>query len=170
LDKLTLRTRPDQQTEYRHTALDTTQRQIRLLKVDTRYESNHFIVELFPLESAPSYLALSYTWGKPKPTRRIYVDERRLKVRLNLYQFLRVFAQRHRADYIWVDQISIDQDTAGERNHQVQFMVSLSLPPRLDRVTLSSWLGGVTQDVSFPRGQNIARGLGRTPILLLTSL
>jgi hypothetical protein len=82
------------------------------------------------LSRAPSYTALSYVWGPSAPAYEIQVRDRtsdngKLKVRENLFDFLLEFrAQRgDRTDrYLWIDQLSIDQSTTSERNHQVQMM------------------------------------------------
>lgn len=80
-------------------------------------------VQVFDLEDAPRYSALSYTWGPAKPTYRITVDGRWLDIRKNLFHFLKEFRQEPgRPEWLWIDQISIDQTNVKERNHQVRFM------------------------------------------------
>jgi hypothetical protein len=41
-----------------------------------------------PINDAPSYMALSYTWGPPQPAHQISVNEKRFSVRSNLWHFL----------------------------------------------------------------------------------
>src|SRR4051794_36942307 len=41
-----------------------------------------------PINDAPSYMALSYTWGPHQPAHQILVNEKRFSVRSNLWHFL----------------------------------------------------------------------------------
>jgi hypothetical protein len=79
------------------------------------------------------YRALSYTWGPPHPVQKMLVNNQSFFVRQNLYDFLKAFRTRlHRfrdcGDYgneiqwLWIDQICIDQSVVEERNHQVEMM------------------------------------------------
>lgn len=45
-------------------------------------------IDTFELETAPPYVALSYTWGEPTPTKDIHIDRRKVPVRENLYHAL----------------------------------------------------------------------------------
>jgi hypothetical protein len=84
-------------------------------------------------KKTPEYRALSYTWGAPAPVQKIAVNNQSFLVRQNLYDFLKAFRARlHRfqdcGDYgnevqwLWIDQICIDQSVVKERNHQVEMM------------------------------------------------
>lgn len=76
---------------------------------------------IFDSESAPQYIALSYTWGKGSATESITVGGKAFRIRPNLFKFLQTY-QSHTDVYIWVDQICIDQSNIQERNHQVKLM------------------------------------------------
>ena len=83
-----------------------------------------------------SYTAISYAWvclrhssqckvtaehesqGSPE-TRTIYLNDHKVAVRRNLYDFLSVCRPQ---GYLWIDSICIDQDNSLERNHQVGMM------------------------------------------------
>ncbi|KAH8722330.1 heterokaryon incompatibility protein-domain-containing protein [Phaeosphaeriaceae sp. PMI808] len=84
-------------------------------------------------DMTPEYRAVSYVWGSPTPLKRISINGRFLKVRENLYAFFEAFRARlykFRSDdtfkdeeqWLWVDQICIDQLVVKERNHQVKMM------------------------------------------------
>ena len=107
---------------YQYTSLDTTRQQIRLLKLKRRARGDrppHYDLHTFDIEEAPPYKALSYRWGEPDPTHSIRVNSRRFLVRENLFRFL----QHHQdSQYLWIDQICIDQLNDDERNHQVNMM------------------------------------------------
>lgn len=124
---------------YKHQPLNTGRGQIRLVRIE-RAQSDEPLtlhVETFDLENAPPYSALSYTWGSAASTYRIRVDGMWLDVRKNLYQFLREFRREPgQSQWLWIDQISIDQANASERNHQVRFMSSIYT--QCDSVTV--WL------------------------------
>ncbi|CAN9155008.1 unnamed protein product [Alternaria alternata] len=105
---------------YKHQPLDSENHQIRLLKL--RNSSEHtmdYCLITFDFESAPSYVALSYTWGDECPTGSVSIDGKELEIRMNLLNFLRTYETD---DYLWIDQISIDQSNSEERSHQVKMM------------------------------------------------
>ena len=96
--------------------------EIRLIKVHQRGKHIGVRLEHYDLDNAPDYSALSYTWGDATRIREIMVNRRQFPVRLNLYQFLEVFQARHQNEWLWVDQICINQADTQERNSQVQLM------------------------------------------------
>jgi hypothetical protein len=85
-------------------------------------------VEVFDLDNAPAYAALSYTWGPELPVYDILIQGRALSIRKNLHQFLKCFRKDKKRPwqverlYLFVDQICIDQSDPDERNRQVQLM------------------------------------------------
>jgi hypothetical protein len=103
--------------------VDRKRRQIRLFKIvgsTTARLLGH--LELFDIEAAPPYRALSYTWGDSAPTYIIVINEQTCTIRSNLSRFLKVYGARHFDEYIWIDQLCIDQSNNMERNHQVLLM------------------------------------------------
>jgi hypothetical protein len=68
------------------------------------------------------YIAGSYVWGPPEPSKPIVINGKSFQVRSNLFRFLRAFRSRHRSQVIWIDAICINQDDIHERGHQVQEM------------------------------------------------
>lgn len=104
---------------YKHQPLDSEKHQIRLLKVrDSSEITVDYCLTTFDFESAPSYVALPYTWGNERPTGFVSIDNKEFEIRMNL-NFLRTYEAD---DYLWIDQISIDQSNFEERSHQVKMM------------------------------------------------
>src|SRR5690242_16376759 len=126
---------------YEYPDLDTTQKQIRLLRLRHRAHHGHlpqYELHTFDLDKAPNYIALSYTWGPPLPNYPIRVNHRKLHIRANLHAFLQGFAAR---GYIWIDQICIDQSNPEEKNHQVRMMAQIYK----DCDSMIIWLGSKDQ-------------------------
>lgn len=115
---------------FSHQPLVYWKSQIRLLRVEPDlYGPIRCSVEIFDLAKAPAYAALSYTWGPEFPTYDIWIDDKVLSVRQNLYQFLKCRRRERKKHfrfekdlYIFIDQICIDQSDPEERNRQVQLM------------------------------------------------
>ncbi|KAF1830797.1 HET-domain-containing protein [Decorospora gaudefroyi] len=117
---------------YQYKPLDTTKQQIRLLKLHRlpptfaallHTDAVHCEIETFDIDTAPAYIALSYTWGDPAYSRIIYLDNRPFRVRTNLFDFLCAFrSDNANIYYLWIDQLCIDQTTTEERSHQVRLM------------------------------------------------
>jgi hypothetical protein len=105
---------------YKHQPLDFNKHQIRLLKLrDSSERTMDYRLETFDFESAPSYVALSYTWGEEHPTGPISIDGKAFEIRINLLNFLTTYQTD---EYLWIDQICIDQSNSEERNNQVRLM------------------------------------------------
>ncbi|KAH7089747.1 heterokaryon incompatibility protein-domain-containing protein [Paraphoma chrysanthemicola] len=122
---------------YRHIPLDSSERKIRLVKVRSDDHNNIYCdFTSFDLDQAPPFTTLSYMWGTPPPTRVILAKGRVLNIRKKLYRFLEEFCNGD--EYLWVDQLCIDQDNALERSHQVRLMSSIYT--RCSSVIM--WLGG----------------------------
>jgi Heterokaryon incompatibility protein (HET) len=77
-----------------------------------------------PLDQAPPYVALSYTWGTNVSERTITVNDIQLPITKNLAEAidgLFEFVTKQKL-YFWADFICIDQSNVIERGHQVQLM------------------------------------------------
>lgn len=109
------------------------------------------------------YTCLSYVWGPSTPTRSILINGKSFKVRDNLWKFLRANSppafQYFTGDdgkfhelqvkswfkSLWIDALSIDQESLLERNHQVQQMGRIySCAARV-----LSWMGDSPEIVSL---------------------
>lgn len=106
--------------------LDYERKQIRLLRLAPRDIAAQLIccnVEVFDLEAAPVFQAVSYEWGSREKECSIRVNGKLVVIRHNLAHFLDMFQCRpDSTGYLWIDQICIDQSSTVERNHQVQLM------------------------------------------------
>ena len=112
--------RPLDSPQYR--PLDTDGQEFRLLKICQPAGSERLPVyemHTTSIDEAPTYRALSYTWGEATPIYSIQVNGRPLDITANLYTFLEHFRE---PCYIYIDQICIDQHNVRERNHQVGMM------------------------------------------------
>ncbi|KAL6837346.1 heterokaryon incompatibility domain-containing protein [Trichoderma camerunense] len=71
---------------------------------------------------APSYEALSYTWGDENNRREIVVNGYIVDVTFNLYSALCRFRLEDEARVLWIDALCINQTDLDERSQQVQLM------------------------------------------------
>ena len=116
------------------------------------------------------YEALSYTWGSTEDRAYILCNGHRKAVTPNLEGALRQLRQPVEPRFIWVDALSINQDDARERGHQVRLMRSIY--KRASRVLV--WLGedssGVAED-AFAMCCRLSNGLfrGHAPASFLTA-
>jgi hypothetical protein len=134
--------------DFKYPPLDHTNQQIRLLRLKHR----EFSLEVFEISDAPPYTALSYVWGPVEPKCRWYTrgqdpEFARLDLRKNLHDFLErmenLDEKEPSDEYLWIDQISIDQSKNSERNHQVQMMSKIYS----QATSVIVWLGkGNTQE------------------------
>jgi ankyrin repeat protein len=107
-------------------ALSLRGRKVRLLKLLPGHENSQIRCELYVvnLDSKPEYTALSYAWGNPPAGCTVSVNRHEIKIRKNLWRFLRQARAAPQAlfRYIWIDALCVDQSNAGERKHQVALM------------------------------------------------
>ncbi|KAH8822051.1 heterokaryon incompatibility protein-domain-containing protein [Xylogone sp. PMI_703] len=68
------------------------------------------------------YTALSYVWGCPDKTKRVYIDGTRLMITQNLYSALRDLRDETRVFLLWADGICINQDDNKEKARQIGLM------------------------------------------------
>lgn len=116
-----------------HTQLDYMKEEFRLLKLerpDTDGSATQIpqcTMQIFSIEKAPPYRAVSYVWGELLDMKTILIDGQEMEVSENLFDFL-VRQQTSRVEvsqqgeWLWADQICIDQACMLERNHQVARM------------------------------------------------
>ena len=123
---------------FTHQRLNLDRTEIRLFRLIPAESDGILtrIITIHDFEHCPQYKALSYTWGNPLPTREISIEGQRFPVRENLWQFLNA-VREHNKDWLWIDQVCIDQNTVDERNHQVSLMAKIYA--KADEVII--WLG-----------------------------
>ncbi|RYP66131.1 hypothetical protein DL771_007965 [Monosporascus sp. 5C6A] len=161
---------------YQHKRLNKDRKEIRLIKILNRFTFEDFlftpeglqrseedadfrlsneqtfvikvVIEEHPLESAPPYVALSYTWGDASVKRRpVFVpldlfDPQCEKFYLieateNLFQALRQLPPLQDISHIWADAICINQTDEVEKTWQVQQMWDIYKSSRF----VMMWMG-----------------------------
>jgi hypothetical protein len=100
---------------------------MRLMRFDHETDSDcdnnriRCVFGCFSIDSAPPYIAVSYTWGSCTDTQEIIIEGQPYPVRKNLWEFLdRIWYGT--SDWFWIDALCIDQTNLSERNHQVNLM------------------------------------------------
>ncbi|KAF5576135.1 heterokaryon incompatibility 6 OR allele [Fusarium pseudocircinatum] len=80
------------------------------------------------IDSAPSYEALSYTWGDPSITETItmttqgFETTQQFSITSNCFSALKRLRYKDKPRVLWIDALAIDQSNVNERNHQVSLM------------------------------------------------
>lgn len=138
---------------FTHEPLPDPAKYIRLLEVlDDKYSKTIKVrcrLTTWPIDSAPSYHAISYMWGDPKSNTLILMNGKTLQVRTNCefalkqaywykrsqsfwYRKLRSrWYEKNKSEwysksrYFWLDAICIDQASLGEKSKQVAMMGSI---------------------------------------------
>jgi hypothetical protein len=121
--------------EFNYTALDPARREIRLLSVKGaifRADPVDCTLDVFSLDSAPEYTALSYCWGTDPPGKRILCNGKVYMVRPSLEGALKRYRNaaskvgprfiHGTPEYLWADAICIDQDNIPEKSNQLPLM------------------------------------------------
>jgi hypothetical protein len=125
--------------DIRLISLQRTRRSLisRIRRTSLRDEQKiHCELSVVPLDKAPPYVALSYTWGDPKDTLPIYVNNILMQVTRNLHSAL-LYLGLDSGTILWVDAVCIDQQNNVEKSEQVQLMREIY--QRAMHVTV--WLG-----------------------------
>ena len=112
---------------------------IRVLEILPSSRSSKHIncrIRIVPFGSI-DYDAVSYCWGAPKITKSIFIQRKRLRIRTNIFHFLKLLAAQRYRGQLWIDAICINQDDVTEKNHQVKAMGKIYSQARCVKV----WLG-----------------------------
>lgn len=117
----------EQHKSFEHSRLTSRTNQIRLLTLHPEDDDQHPVhctIAHVDIASEPTYRALSYTWGDPSPTFDISINGLAYSVRANLHNFLQTWRRDEDLckEYLWIDQICIDQSNDEERCEQVSKM------------------------------------------------
>src|SRR5690242_14544378 len=108
---------------YTDLPLDPARQQVRLLRViKNSSKPIECTLEVFDLDRALQYTALSYRWGSANTDYTISVNGQSLRASENLFYFLETYRRDEKDQYLWIDQICIAQTNVKERNHQVGLM------------------------------------------------
>lgn len=134
---------------FQYKPLDPNSNHIRLLRFSDKLDSQSgYTLDSFDLNECPPYEALSYTWGPPIPTSIITLNEKPFEIRQNLSDFLEririgiTLLDKHdcpllHPQYLWIDQLCINQSSEKEKSHQVRRMAEIY--KQAQRVIV--WLG-----------------------------
>jgi hypothetical protein len=116
--------RQNKQNFFQYKPLQTNQYEFRLLTFDTGASMSniHCKLKSAPIDKAPVYSALSYTWGDPSVTHTIFVNGQQLQVTSNLYNALYNFRDLYPRIRLWADAVCIDQNNLEEKGQQIQLM------------------------------------------------
>ena len=76
----------------------------------------------YTIDEAPSYEAISYTWGEPTRTSQVLIDGKVFLVTTNLFLALQRCMRLLKKRFLWADAICINQEDLEERNQQVALM------------------------------------------------
>lgn len=82
-------------------------------------------MEHHPLDQAPEYEAISYTWGDNSRTQEILIDGCRFKITQNAYDSLYNRSFYARTVRVWIDSICIDQEDPIEKAKLVRLMTKI---------------------------------------------
>jgi hypothetical protein len=89
---------------FTHKPLDHTKSSIRLLRSLPPRGSRHFEIIHWTKGDKPiPYSCLSYMWGEDEPKYKIYINDRPLLIRRNLYKFLTTTYLTYDCSYMWID-------------------------------------------------------------------
>jgi hypothetical protein len=106
------------------------QENIRLLRLSLT-ETGRLVCELNeielsgeynPEEPPPKYAALSYTWGSTTETVPLICDGHEMQITQNLAEALHMTLRANPHEFLWVDQICINQGDNEEKAGQVRKM------------------------------------------------
>jgi hypothetical protein len=100
-------------------------REIRLLRFSPDSENEDIMslkLEIFPLDEAPGFTALSYAWGSPDHRTTVRCNGRTVLITESLYNALVRGLQWNQRLYFWADGICINQKDNAERSAQVKLM------------------------------------------------
>lgn len=132
---------------FKYNHLDKSKRMIRLIRLSEDQKGAEVCLDIctVDLDSRPEYTALSYTWGPISPVREIRLNGQSFMVRENLFEFLVQLRAKSCEDWIWIDQICINQGEIKERNHQVSQMTDVYWNAARTIV----WLGSARPETLF---------------------
>ena len=136
---------------YKIRPLDATKREIRLIHLLPRLspaEDDYLVrcrIEHVSLDDNPTYLALSYLWGPPQPTRTILLEGKRFRIREDLAIALQQL-QHHRDELVlWVDAICINEEgDEDEKGEQIRLMGAIFSGAAI----VLAWLGAANDSDS----------------------
>ena len=132
-------------TYHIHNPLRSSSHQIRLLRIDN-FQDGLVCCSLrhydFTNNTCPTFIAVSYRWGKNNDNGHVLLNGKLFPICDNLNAFFSSTYSSLVGEYMWIDQICIDQTNTDEQNCQVT---------RMDRVfqtayKVIAWVGPAEGD------------------------
>lgn len=113
-------------SKFEYDALPDDSEYIRLFEICTKdvHQPDAISCHLstWKVDQAPSYHAISYTWGDTEVTESICLNDRTKDISKNCADVLRQLQYFKTSKYYWIDAICIDQSATSEKSHQVANM------------------------------------------------
>jgi hypothetical protein len=136
---------------FQYSPLNRGQQTLRLVRIKPGARTLHLEMRHTTVQkSTDKYRCVSYVWGEPGLLNYVWVNNRILMVKQNLWDFLKAVHLLQRTagidfGWLWIDAISIDQSNFDERNHQVQHMATIYS----SATEVIAWLGISTAIATF---------------------
>src|SRR2546421_3961507 len=110
--------------QYSSLPVDKEADTIRVIEIQPGYDQQPItcLVKHVRLTEPPPYEALSYSWGDPTPSFRVYCDGKHLTISKSLYIALGNLRSTTTSRVLWADAICINQQDLAERGQQVRLM------------------------------------------------
>lgn len=114
-------------SDYTYEPLSAQKQQFRLVRLTSEQSTiNSCEIFIFEVETAPPYIALSYTWDlETAPKQRITLNHQTFEIGETVQGFFTAFQDppdATRGTWLWIDQACIDQANVFEKNIQVPLM------------------------------------------------
>ncbi|RSM17115.1 hypothetical protein CDV31_004008 [Fusarium ambrosium] len=155
----TVKKRAKKASPFQYEALDPRKQEIRLLELYPGKPGSKVITRLFnvSLDERPSFEALSYTWGPPRPTYDIVVNGTMFSVGRNLRKALDDLRHASEPRVIWTDAICINQPDNAEKEHQIKLMQTIYATAQV----VCAWLDHNVQPITsvFEDLENLGKGV-----------
>lgn len=116
---------PPKQAIFAHAPLTDATAQIRLLRLvpgSSKDDLLRYEINVYNIEDAPEYRAISYAWGESMQESEIVVDQRWMRVRQTCRYALWQTSLHLKDSLLWIDSICINQEDLQEKSIQVQMM------------------------------------------------
>lgn len=141
---------------YQYASLDVASQEIRLIELAklSPFSKPLCTLLIVPLDRAPDYEAISYTWAGQPPDHYVeLVHNKWIRVTENVFKIIHDMASFRARRYLWIDAICINQSDLDEKRSQVEMMGDIYT----NATAVVAWLGGSSDvpAVEVPRMLNL---------------
>lgn len=165
---------PEKAAGFSYISFKNPSREIRLLQWE-KHLSDPFRLDFrmitVSLDDDVSFIALSYSWGDPRPVQSIRINGCALPVTANLYRFLSTYTSmilkgefqdgEQQSILFWVDAVCINQNDVPEKNEQVPLMGELYSKAR----TVLAYIGDCPQSTDPVAGLMVLVAMASTNLV-----